>query len=386
MSSLGAPAAFSRLVEQIYDCAIDPARWPVTLDVIRNALGFANAALTLQALPSGRFLMNFVTGVESPWLERMSAYASDVIDLWGGPAVAQSAPIDRPAVLSRMNPEAIAAGTNPYIVEWGRPQGLVDTLAIPLSRDGASIGTIGMGRHGSAGPIGETEIALATLLTPHLQRAVAIGRLLEGQVATRNTLAQVIDHLSMPVFILAVDRRILHRNAAAWRLPANDAGVSTRGERLSSPKADVARALESFVRHCHDGTGPRHHALGLPCHGVDGRTRALHVLPMVGSEVAPLLPGAVAAVFVATPRAATGASVAMIASLFALTPMEARVFSAVAEGATVAETARGLGTATSTVRSHLLQVFDKTGLRRQSELVRLASSLTLPVDDEAARF
>ena len=65
-----------------------------------------------------------------------------------------------------------------------------------------------------------------------------------------------------------------------------------------------------------------------------------------------------------------------LALLYDLTPAEVRVFESVVAGATPAEIAARLGLAPSTVKTHLLRVFDKTGCRRQADLVRLASSLT----------
>jgi hypothetical protein len=45
-------------------------------------------------------------------------------------------------------------------------------MAIGLARDAGMIGSIGMGRHASAGEIGDREVEAARLLIPHLQRAV----------------------------------------------------------------------------------------------------------------------------------------------------------------------------------------------------------------------
>jgi DNA-binding CsgD family transcriptional regulator len=66
------------------------------------------------------------------------------------------------------------------------------------------------------------------------------------------------------------------------------------------------------------------------------------------------------------------------AALFGLTPTEARVFDHLAAGHSVAQTAAALRVKDSTVKTHLLRVYDKTGVRRQAELVRLAASLTAP--------
>ena len=48
-------------------------------------------------------------------------------------------------------------------------------------------------------------------------------------------------------------------------------------------------------------------------------------------------------------------------------------------GRTNAETAAALGVAVSTVRAHLLRLFDKTRTRRQADLVGLIDAFSLPV-------
>ena len=65
--------------------------------------------------------------------------------------------------------------------------------------------------------------------------------------------------------------------------------------------------------------------------------------------------------------------------LYDLTPAEIRIFELICEGETRADISALLGISLSTVKSHLFHVFEKTGCRRQVELVRLAKSLTFPV-------
>ncbi len=60
------------------------------------------------------------------------------------------------------------------------------------------------------------------------------------------------------------------------------------------------------------------------------------------------------------------------ALLYDLTPAETRVFELLADGMTQAAIAAQLGIAPSTVKTHLLKVFEKTGINRQAELVRFA--------------
>jgi DNA-binding CsgD family transcriptional regulator len=64
------------------------------------------------------------------------------------------------------------------------------------------------------------------------------------------------------------------------------------------------------------------------------------------------------------------------AARFELTSAEAGVLTEVVAGGPLPQVARRLRVAVSTVRTHLSNIFDKTGVHRQSELVRLA------LDDE----
>jgi DNA-binding CsgD family transcriptional regulator len=61
-----------------------------------------------------------------------------------------------------------------------------------------------------------------------------------------------------------------------------------------------------------------------------------------------------------------------LARIFNLTCAEARVLAHLAEDRTPAEIGSALGISVTTVRTHLQSLFQKTGARRQPELVRLA--------------
>ena len=110
----------------------------------------------------------------------------------------------------------------------------------------------------------------------------------------------------------------------------------------------------------------------------DGSVGALHVLPLRPGRL-PLDAGTVAAVFVAQADTPFVPPTKIVAALFGLTPAEARVFEQIVAGRTVAEASDALGIGRSTVRTHLLRLFDKTGVRRQAELIQIATSLAGPV-------
>jgi DNA-binding CsgD family transcriptional regulator len=103
-----------------------------------------------------------------------------------------------------------------------------------------------------------------------------------------------------------------------------------------------------------------------------------HVLPMQGGDLRTQLhPAIVAGVFIGEPPdGQEGAE--MLAAAYDLTRAETRVLASLLCGRTLPETAAALGIAASTVNTHLDNIFAKTGVSRQADLVRLGTGLIPP--------
>ena len=69
----------------------------------------------------------------------------------------------------------------------------------------------------------------------------------------------------------------------------------------------------------------------------------------------------------------------MLTEQFELTPAEVRVLDTIMDHGGVAEVARALKLSPATVRTHLRHVFEKTGVRRQADLVKLMTSYPAPI-------
>ncbi|QKD00915.1 LuxR family transcriptional regulator [Mesorhizobium loti R88b] len=378
MRSAFSMAQLSDLIGLIYDAAIDPARWPVAIDEIRIALGFGTAAIRLQSLPSGEVLLNVTSNIPQPYVDQMVSYGAEIVELWGGMAVVGSLPMDRPAVLSQLNPN-LDTTTNRYFVECGKPQGMVDSLALPLARDGRGLGSLSFSRHVDAPPISDLQIEAARLLIPHLQRAATINRLLDMAAIARSTFQTVLDTLTAPIFLTTADLHVVHANPAAQDIVATGELLNIRNGVLTASVSAVSSALAVAVSQAaQDESAIDRKGLGVPIRWKDGSAGALHVLPLRPGRGA-FDASVVAAVFVARADTPFVAPTALVAALFGLTPAEARVFEQIAAGRTVEETSDALDIGRSTVRTHLLRLFEKTGVRRQAELVQLAASLASPV-------
>lgn len=365
-----AAADFSRLVGSIYDCALDPSLWHDALVELGEALRFRSGSLVLQEMPSARVLISVITGVSEADAARIADYGPDVVEQWGGPAKLASLPLEEPAVLSRVNP---GYAENRYSREWARPLGLVDTLAIGFTRDAGSLSSLGLGRHEDDGPIGDADIELARLFVPHLKRALTISRLLEARAVERDSFAAVLDGLAVAVLLVGPDLRLFHANRTGEALLRSGDPIGVRAGRVTAPPG-LAAALSAALAAEPDAIARR--GLGVPARRMDGEELVIHLLPLAPAHP---LAGAAAALFVAPAVLPRPAPLAAVAALFDLTPAEARVLELIGAGRSGPEVALALGVALTTVRTHVLRLFEKTGTHRQAELVALLESFAVPL-------
>ncbi|QCB55614.1 LuxR family transcriptional regulator [Sphingopyxis sp. PAMC25046] len=90
------------------------------------------------------------------------------------------------------------------------------------------------------------------------------------------------------------------------------------------------------------------------------------------AEVIRMGDGTPAPIFILLARSpATSARTGRAARCFGLTPAENRLLDCLVEGLELKDAACRLGVARTTARTHLQRIFDKTGVRRQTDLQRM---------------
>jgi DNA-binding CsgD family transcriptional regulator len=380
MNGAFSAAALSEIVGSIYDCAIDPSGWLTVLDRLRRELNFHNAILSVVNMKQGRVLLNINSGVPDAWRKALPHYQSDIGMIWGGDDKLQSYALNEPHLLTLVNPQGLTEKSRFYS-EWVKPQGLIDALLIGLANEQGTIGAIALGRHESGGSITRNEVENARLLLPHLQRAVTISRLLDVKAVTAATFASVIDALTTAVVLVGAEMNVVHANAVARAMLGERSLIRIQSGRFAVGSTGADRALAAAVAQAATAESKiARKGFEVPVRSGNGSGHVLHVLPIrPGTLRAGVMPSAVAAVFIASRSSPRATPNGALAALFGLTPMESRVLELMASGSTNAAIAKSLGIAVSTVRTHLLHLFDKTGVRRQAELVALATSFELPL-------
>jgi DNA-binding CsgD family transcriptional regulator len=106
-----------------------------------------------------------------------------------------------------------------------------------------------------------------------------------------------------------------------------------------------------------------------------------HVLPLTSGKrkQAGIAYASVAAVFVRKAALDGPSPIEALVSAYKLTPAELRVLLAIVEVGGIPEIAPMLGISEATVKTHLQHVFEKTGVNRQADLVKVVAGFMNPL-------
>jgi DNA-binding CsgD family transcriptional regulator len=220
------------------------------------------------------------------------------------------------------------------------------------------------------------------LLSPHICRAFLIADALDLQTVTATRLEETVDALSTGVVLTERLGRIAYMNGSAERLLKAGNALRVSNGCLTAARPRARDALSKALARSVEGKAPTktgRYAVALP--DDDGLGLIASVLPLQWRESRnPLspLPGA-AAVIVQNPADPPLLPDDAFGDLYGLTLAERRVLRTVAQGLGPQDAADALGVSLTTIRTHLQNLFAKTGTARQADLVRLLITATPPV-------
>jgi len=216
-------------------------------------------------------------------------------------------------------------------------------------------------------------------IAPHARQMLFISKTADLKQSEAAALADTLNGLAAGIFLVDAGRRIVHANTAGHDILRADDFLRSISGQLVARNTQANRTLDQvFADNGGVAIGTRGIALPLTAH--DGERYVMHLLPLTPATRTGIGMAckAVAALFVQ--KVALGSRCGeLVARTFELTPAELRVLLTIVEVGGVRETSAALGIAESTVKTHLHRVFDKTGARRQADLVKLAAGFSNPL-------
>ena len=96
-----------------------------------------------------------------------------------------------------------------FYKEWIQPQGTLGALSVNLEK---GITRASMINVRLTVPLQQEMRHRLALLVPHLQRAVAIGRLFDQHRATEGALTETLDHVEAAVYLVGANAQIVFTN------------------------------------------------------------------------------------------------------------------------------------------------------------------------------
>lgn len=370
----------SALVTGIYDSELDPARWQPTLKTLVDAFGARGGALMI-AQPGERRFLSATIGLDHAAVQSYDAHYG------------QFDPVAR--VLERAKAGEVLAVRHviaaqdhrhsEFYNDWAMPLDAGDGVFTRLLDQDDRISWLNLVAPLRPADFGTpTRIRLLKLLVPHLQRALRAQALLADMAGERDYALGALDHLPNGIMLIDARLRIQFANVAAHALCGRRDGLRAGPNGiLMADHAKEHSALQGLaIQACSanpDAYGGGTLAVGRP---TGKRPYIVHVVPLDRERDRFRTREPAALIIIVDPEREPLGVAPLLRDTFHLTRSESAVAVQIMRCEGLQAVADQLNVSLSTVRIHLQRVFEKTGTRRQAELVkllvRLERSVALP--------
>ena len=217
------------------------------------------------------------------------------------------------------------------------------------------------------------ETSLCAVIAGQLRRGLELSERIGAGEVERVLYSKVLDRLSVGVLILDTTGRVIKCSSKAEETLAARDGLHLQLGKLRATCAKEDRKLQFAIKEAISAAarGEPPACCGLALTKSSGnRSLGLIVQPVTvaqrGTATSPMV-----AIYVRDPEANSDVESGLVRQLFDLSPAEAAVARRLAAGLSLEDAAHSLAISRNTARAHLRSIFSKSGISRQTELVRL---------------
>lgn len=368
------------LVSSIYQGPLEDKPWTSFLDLLRRRRRCEVAAISLKLRSSTSGQTNVFSGLD---VRADTALREAYRALCGQPDPLGDAlvnPGDLYTLDEVISPERLKRTR--YYQRILLPHGLRYQVGMRVAEPHGWRANIGLMASSARGDFSAAEKAFLRALRPHFERALQLYSRIRRTECEKKILEETLDRLSIGAFILDASARVIDANATARRLAGQSGVLDIVEGRLTlknrALNARLAQALSAAIAWPDQQGNHRF----IDAMRIEQRTGdALGVLVRLiapddtyHSDVSPRV-----IVYVCDPRQQEKAPERFIAELFGLSRAEAGLASLLATGMTLSQAAEHLQLTENTTRTYSKRVFEKIGVTRQTDLVRLILSSVAPL-------
>ncbi len=364
-------AEFSDLVAAIYEGPLEAVPWKSALDLLRRHLRASYVTLMLRPPSADREALMVNSAGDLP-ITREAEYNKHYYAL--DPFV--DLPQDRVVTVNELIGDANWRESEFY-KQFLKPLDILHALGADIRTEDGLECRLRVARPHREPPFSESDKALCSVVLPHLKRAVRLHSQLELMDSERRLYAGTVDRMLVGTVTLDETGAVLKSNPVADEMLREGDGLRIVNGALRADVAAENRELQRLVKQALSGeTAGRPavvDAISITRKSSRGKLGVLvRSLPRTGWSKGKRRPSV--ALFIRDAERKSEASREMVRRLFDLTPAEASLALALANGLTLDEAADTLHIRKNTARAHLRAIFSKIGVTRQTTLVRVLLS------------
>ncbi|MGD9726743.1 MAG: helix-turn-helix transcriptional regulator [Hyphomicrobiaceae bacterium] len=353
----------NHFISQTYAALLGTSSWQDLLDGLSRTLPNGKATLFYHDSGSGSGAFALDSGFDERTRRDYNTYYSKKSP-WMAKALVR--PLDLGVCAEQMCPRDVLTRTE-FFHDFMKPMDTMTAVGVTMLRDnGCNFMLSVMCADGPESK--RKDIAwLLGELSPHLRHAFSFYRRAELGASSVQTAA---DAIGVGIITLGCDRRVRWINGEGERLLAGGDLITTGPSGIVAPTHPVVAAALEQAMHAAQNEG-----FGARATRSISRQRASHanvrmttVVP-AQSAVERYFAGPCVVLVFETPADARLPTEASLMAKFALTPGEASMAVALAEGRSLTEVANARRITRETARTVLKRIFAKTSVRRQTQLV-----------------
>lgn len=360
-------ASATEIVGQIYDAAFDAEIWPELLCAIADYTSVENAALV--ATDPHINYSSVVTPRADPQV------VSDYADHWWehDPTAEATAKMPIGQVTSLDDTGRDRFFTSPFYNDYWRHSGLgAERIATNLFTDNGGFASFVLQASSRRDEIEDDTRRHFELLVPHLIRSADIARRLQRMAFEKATLNAGFGMHQTGTVIVDAMRRVLFADDAAEQLFAARSGINVVNGRIHFANANADAALIAAVNACSQSrfNSPAGRRIDLNPTRPD-TALAVDISPFRIAGLGPGEPRPSAILLIDDPGRRRRRHADAWEKNFGFTPAEAKLALEMLKGDGRAAAAERCGISINTARTQLSSIFEKAGVMRQAELIKV---------------
>jgi len=364
----------SHIVPEIYEATIDPSHWDYVVTMIAKLTQSNSACLYYKNKE-----MEFASTIaQYGFPDDQRLHVGDQCDRLDDMfcSADRNASAEPQCIQFHPGSNDVMPVDSPLYQGWMRPNGVFHVGGAQFVDTETHKAGIAILRDEKSGEWNEGEMRVINEILPHLARALNIHSEFTHLRLKQDALLKGLDRLVIGLILYDRNAQPVYINPTAKAIIEKHPALQLHeGDLLLTNPEDEKNLRKTIVDTAEidpDDSWKQSVALGITHPDADAPLPLL-VTPMHAHLITSDLDydGARVAVFLSDPNLQQPISIDSLVSVYNLTPSEAQVAISLANGHSIDEIADGSHHSAHTIRSQLKSVFRKTGVSRQSELIKL---------------